>query len=239
MTEYSKKILTEGFSQFGVKASDEQISQLEKYMDFLLEQNKVMNLTAITDEKEFVIKHFVDSVSIIPSLNEYNVKSLIDVGTGAGFPGIPVKIMCPDIRVCLIDSTGKRIRFLNEVIRILSLDGIKTVQSRAEELGHNPEYREQYDAATARAVAPLNCLLEYCMPFVKVGGIFISMKGLSEEPPYDFALKALCGFYLGERRYELKVDEEVIIHRNIFVKKTNILPTRYPRNTSIITKKPL
>ncbi|MBR4306046.1 MAG: 16S rRNA (guanine(527)-N(7))-methyltransferase RsmG, partial [Ruminiclostridium sp.] len=112
MTENSKKLLAEGFSQFGLMVSDVQINQLETYMNFLLEQNKVMNLTAITDEEEFIVKHFIDSVSIIPSLYEYNVKSLIDVGTGAGFPGIPVKIMCPDIQVCLIDSTGKRIRFL-------------------------------------------------------------------------------------------------------------------------------
>lgn len=239
MTENSKKLLAEGFSQFGLMVSDVQINQLETYMNFLLEQNKVMNLTAITDEEEFIVKHFIDSVSIIPSLYEYNVKSLIDVGTGAGFPGIPVKIMCPDIQVCLIDSTGKRIRFLNEVINLLSLEGIKTIQTRAEELGRNPEHREQYDAATARAVAPLNCLLEYCMPFVRVGGVFISMKGLSEEPSYDFALKALCGYFLGEKRYDLKINDEVITHRNIFVKKTNILPTRYPRNTAIITKKPL
>ncbi|MBE7066994.1 MAG: 16S rRNA (guanine(527)-N(7))-methyltransferase RsmG [Ruminococcaceae bacterium] len=239
MTEENKRLLIEGFSQFDIEVTEEQILQLEKYMNFLLEKNKVMNLTAITDEAEFIVKHFVDSVSIIPALREYNVSSLIDVGTGAGFPGIPVKIMCPDINICLIDSTGKRIRFLDEVISLLSLTGIKTIQTRAEELGRNPEHREQYDAATARAVAPLNSLLEYCMPFVKVGGIFISMKGLGDEPSYSYALKALCGYLIGEEKYDLKVENQVITHRNILVKKTNILPTRYPRNTAIITKKPL
>lgn len=239
MTEINRKILTDGFSQFGLDVTDAQIGQLEEYMNYLLEMNKVMNLTAITDEKEFIVKHFVDSVSIIPALRKNNVKSLIDVGTGAGFPGVPVKIMCPDIHVCLIDSTGKRIRFLDEVIRRLGLTDIVTIQTRAEELGRNLEHREKYDAATARAVAPLNSLLEYCMPFVKVGGHFISMKGMGEEPSFSYALKALCGFFEGEEKYELKVDDEAIIHRNIYIKKTNILPTRYPRNTAIITKKPL
>lgn len=239
MTNEGRKLLTEGFSQFNIKYTEEQINQLERYMDFLLERNKVMNLTAITDENEFIVKHFIDSVSIIPALREYNISSLIDVGSGAGFPGIPVKIMCPDIEILLIDSTGKRIRFLEEVIATLSLEKIHALQTRAEELGRNPEYREQFDAVTARAVAPLNCLLEYCMPFVKVGGVFIGMKGMGQEPSYEYALKALCGYMMGEYKYDLKNGDEIISHRNIFVRKTNILPTRYPRNTSIITKKPL
>ncbi len=171
-----KDILRKILSDNGIQCGDEQLMLLIRFYEMLIEKNKVMNLTAITDFEEVVIKHFADSLSIgrVLSLTDQRI---IDVGTGAGFPGIPLKIVYPDMRLTLLDSLNKRLVFLNEVIDELGLKGIETVHSRAEEAASKTEYREQYDVVVSRAVANLSTLVEYCLPFASVNGCFISYKG--------------------------------------------------------------
>ena len=162
-----------------LKLNDTQIKNFYDFMNLLIEKNKVMNLTGITEPKEVVLKHFIDSLTILKYIDRNS--SVIDVGTGAGFPGLPLKIADNSLEMTLLDSLNKRINFLNEVIGHTSLDKIKTIHGRAEDFGKNAEYREKYDVVTSRAVAPTNILLEYMMPFVKVGGKCICMKGNNAE----------------------------------------------------------
>ena len=159
LTEFFKKAA----SQIGIELSDEQASQFSKYGELLLEWNKFMNLTAVCEEREVIIKHFVDSMTIIKYVDIHNCKKIADIGTGAGFPGIPLKIMRPDVEVVLLDSLGKRVNFLNTVINELKLEKISAIHVRAEDGGRDKKLREKFDSATARAVAPMNILLEYCM----------------------------------------------------------------------------
>ena len=165
-------ILEDGCQAFGVTLTEKQIEQFEKYYELLVEWNKVMNLTGITEFDEVMQKHFVDSVAAAEYVEMEKINSLIDVGTGAGFPGIPLKIVYPHLQVTLLDSLNKRIKFLDEVVDNLGLTGIETVHGRAEDAAKKAEYREQFDLSVSRAVANLASLTEYCLPFVKVGGKF-------------------------------------------------------------------
>lgn len=171
--DYLKNILTEYFPDI----DDKKVNQLLTYYDMVIEKNKVMNLTAITEFKEFVFKHIVDSLQLFRIYQIKNTESLIDVGTGAGFPGIPLKILYPGLKVTLFDSLQKRLTFLDEVISALGLTDIVTVHGRAEEFGRKPEFREQFDIVVSRAVAELTSLCEISLPFCKVGGVFIAYKG--------------------------------------------------------------
>jgi len=230
-------ILRKGAGEFGADLDDSKISLLLSYKDILLEWNEKMNLTAIEDDREFIIKHFVDSLSIIPYLK--NAGNLIDVGTGAGFPGLPVKIAQPSLDVVLLDSLEKRTAFLKHVIETLSLTGISAIHSRAEDAGRSPQHREKYDVAVARAVAALPVLLEYCLPLVKVGGIFIAMKGSSVDE-IESAHKALD--ILGgkiEEINELTLPDSDIKRNIIIVKKFRQIPTKYPRKAGKPAKEPL
>lgn len=175
------KLLEQGLSQLNIQFTDKQIEQFMKYYDLLIEKNKVMNLTAITDLNEVMTKHFLDSVLISNVLDMSDFYTLVDVGTGAGFPGIPIKILFPHLKVTLIDSLNKRLKFLDDVISELELDGIKTVHGRAEDLGNNDLYREKYDLCVSRAVANLSTLSEYCIPFIKKDGVFASYKASDSE----------------------------------------------------------
>ena len=233
LTEFFKKAA----SQIGIELSDEQASQFSKYGELLLEWNKFMNLTAVCEEREVIIKHFVDSMTIIKYVDIHNCKKIADIGTGAGFPGIPLKIMRPDVEVVLLDSLGKRVNFLNTVINELKLEKISAIHVRAEDGGRDKKLREKFDCATARAVAPMNILLEYCMPFVKKGGFFIAMKGASEDEFYENALKELGGKVESENVFTLP--ESDFTRRIICVKKTDNLSTRYPRKAGIPKKNPL
>lgn len=221
----------------GVSLTPEDVEKFSIYGDLLLEWNKVMNLTAVTEEKEIILKHYIDSLTILPYLDRMRCKTLSDIGTGAGFPGIPVKILRPDIEVLLLDSLGKRVGFLNRVVSELRLKGIRAVHMRAEDGGRNPKLREKFDCAAARAVAPMNVLLEYCLPFVKKGGNFIAMKGGSEEEPYDNALRELGSKVEAEELFTLP--ESDFTRRIICVQKNNFLSTRYPRKAGIPRKNPL
>lgn len=170
-----KKLLKEYCDTINIPISDVQLSKFLDFYNFLIEKNKVMNLTTITEKRDVVIKHFIDSIYIMKNIS-LSEKYILDVGTGAGFPGIPLSIMLPDSNFVLLDSLSKRITFLNEVCKICNIKNVKTIHSRAEDAARNLEYREQFDIVVSRAVANLSTLLEYCSPFVKVGGQFISYK---------------------------------------------------------------
>jgi 16S rRNA (guanine527-N7)-methyltransferase len=239
-----KKLFYDGAKEFNIELSSKQIDDFFKYKDILKQWNEKINLTAIEEDKDILIKHFLDSLSIIPVLlpaanDQASDLSLIDVGTGAGFPGIPVKIILNNIKVTLFDSLEKRVKFLDEVIRELKLNKIEAIHGRAEDFGVRKEYRETFDVVTARAVANLPVLLEYCLPFVKTGGLFIAMKGSNTEEIED-ATKALE--ILGGKIEEIK---EVTLpfsdfKRNIIlIRKLRQMPLKYPRKAGKPSKEPL
>ena len=178
LTEYTE--FAEIFNKENLPVSEEQYGQFQKYAAFLVERNQKMNLTAITDPYGITVKHFLDSVLPLKFLDIPDSASLIDVGTGAGFPGIPLKIMRPDIKLTLLDSLNKRVNFLSEVCKALDLE-VPCVHARAEEFGRNENYRERYDFSAARAVAAMPVLAEYCLPYVKIGGTFAALKGRNEN----------------------------------------------------------
>mgnify|MGYP004686378451 FL=1 len=176
----NKKEFIQEINKLGIQLTDEQLHQLDKYYQLLIEWNKVMNLTGITEEKEVYLKHFYDSLTIAKVIDLTKEKSLCDVGSGAGFPGMVLKIVFPNLKVTLVDSLNKRIKFLTEVANELNLKDIALVHARAEDFAKNN--REKFDVVTARAVAPINVLLEYCLPLTKVGKYFIALKGnISQE----------------------------------------------------------
>ena len=166
---------------------DEQLDKLEKFYQLVIEQNRVMNLTTITEPHEFAIKHVIDSLSAWDDKIFQGVERIADIGTGAGFPAVPLKIFRPQIKFTLIDSLNKRVEFLRRVVAELELDGVEVIHGRAEELAKQETFREQFDAVTSRAVARLNILAEYCLPFVKVGGVFIAWKGKNFREELDEA----------------------------------------------------
>lgn len=236
--------IRQAFEPLGIELSDLQAQQLFHFYELLIERNKVMNLTAITEFKEVVQKHFVDScltcqhlLKLYPDMS--NV-SMIDVGTGAGFPGIPLKIVFPQMKVCLLDSLNKRILFLNQVISELELNDIIAVHARAEDGGRNPELREQFDLCVARAVANLSVLSEYCLPFIKQGGYFVPYKAGNATEEIEHAKKAV--FVLGGKI--VSVEEAMLpnsdIARSIVtIQKKQKMSMRYPRKAGLPAKNPL
>lgn len=227
-------------SDIGYVLSDRQIDQFNDFYKMLVEKNKVMNLTAITEYDEVVLKHFIDSIVIYKRISDDNVKSIMDVGTGAGFPGIPLKILFPDIKLTLLDSLNKRILFLNEVINSLELDDIECIHGRAEDIGHLPEYREQYDLTVSRAVANLSSLSEYCIPFIRIGGKFISYKsGNIDDELNDarFAIELLGSEIEEVEKYTLPDSD---VQRSLVViRKEKKLNRKYPRKAGMPAKQPL
>ena len=213
--------LRENLKKIGCEPSDLQCEQLNNFHKILCEWNEFMNLTGITEYDEVVIKHFVDSLAVNCVYSFKKTDRVVDIGTGAGFPGIPLKIMYPDTRFTLLDSLNKRIKFLDEVIRINSLDGIETLHGRAEDYARDRNYREEFDVCVSRAVANLSTLSEYCLPYVKVGGVFISYKAeqLDEElKASERAIKLLGGEI--KEVHKLTLPDTDIDRTFVVIKKT-------------------
>ncbi|TCS95488.1 16S rRNA (guanine(527)-N(7))-methyltransferase RsmG [Hazenella coriacea] len=225
---------------WGVRLSDQQLKQFHQYYELLIEWNRVMNLTGITEEKEVYVKHFYDSLTLARVLPVNSLQSMIDVGTGAGFPGIPLKIAFPHLQVVLLDSLKKRVGFLEEVCQELGLTEVKCIHGRAEEFAHKKEFRQSFDLATARAVAKLNVLSEYCLPFVKVNGWFIAMKGMEISEEVTEAKPAL--HKLGKvsmEKVKFSLPEEMGERHLLVMKKRDNSPKQYPRKAGMPTKQPI
>lgn len=236
--EEFKREFEKYLAKMNISLLKEQYGQFYAYMELLIEWNEKMNLTAITDPKEIILKHFVDSLTIAKYVKED--KSIIDMGTGAGFPGIPIKIYRKDIKVVLADSLNKRIKFLDEVIDKLKLENVETIHCRAEELGKNKQYREKFDYATSRAVANLSTLSEYLMPFVKLNGKCIFMKTIEVEEELEKAKKAIKT--LGgkiEKVDKFEIPESDLGRSIIIVKKEKTTPSKFPRKPGTPAKEPL
>lgn len=232
--------LVNGLEKFHVKLSEKQLGQLVKYYDMLVEKNKVMNLTAITEWEEVVVKHFLDSLAIAVVLDLKSISSVIDVGTGAGFPGIVLKIAFPYLKITLLDSLNKRVKFLNEVIQTLELEDISAIHGRAEEVGRTTAHREKYDLCVSRAVANLSTLAEYCVPFIKVGGIFCSYKGsngMEEVEQAEHAITLLNSKIIDVNQIQLP--ESDIQRIFVQIQKEKPLSKRYPRKAGLPAKEPL
>lgn len=240
VTEDQKKFLKESIEVFPVKLTDSMVRQFLDYYEILIEWNQVMNLTAIVDYQEVVKKHFVDSISLVNVMDLNHGQKVIDIGTGAGFPGIPLKILFPELEVTLLDSLNKRIRFLNEVIDRLNLSGIETIHGRAEDYARRKEYREQFDLCVSRAVANLSTLSEYCIPYVKRGGFFISYKSGDidgELKASEKAVNILGGKLEDVLKFSLPGTD---INRSfVKIKKIEMTKKKYPRKAGLPGKEPL
>jgi len=223
---------------FGVMLTESQLHSFAVYQEMLLEWNTKMNLTAITEPKEIAAKHFIDSLAILKAVDLKENMRLIDVGTGAGFPGMPIKLLRPDLPLTLLDSLNKRLIFLRELADRLQLS-VQLIHGRAEEFSRQPQHREQYDLVTARAVSPLPSLCEYCLPYVCPGGIFAAMKGpaLKEElAAAENAISALGGELSDVYSYQLPEGDNRSL---VLIKKTRLSPANYPRSAAKISKSPL
>ena len=234
------QILEQKLGELGIKQDQNQLERFHKFYQLLIEWNKVMNLTGITEYEDVVEKHFVDSLSIIKAIDLSRIHTVIDIGTGAGFPGIPLKIAFPHLRVVLLDSLNKRIKFLDEVIFQLGLTEICTIHGRAEEYARKEEYREQFDLCVSRAVANLSTLSEYCLPYIQVGGIFVPYKSGEIDDEVEQSKKAvriLGGNIKEVMKFELPGTD---IHRSfVLIHKEKHTQKKYPRKAGIPAKEPL
>ena len=233
-------ILKNCIEDFGLEANEKVLSDFQEYKELLVEWNQKMNLTGIEDEKEVFIKHFLDSISAVTKGYIQNGMSLIDVGTGAGFPGMPLRICLPELKVTLLDSLNKRINFLQEVASKLSIDDIEFIHGRAEDFGKNEDYREKFDIATARAVAGLPVLMEFCVPFIKVGGYFVCLKGPNANLELEESKKAMevLGVEYIEK-IDVKLPEIDLNHNILIFKKVKNTPSKYPRKAGKVSKNPI
>ncbi|NCB93428.1 MAG: 16S rRNA (guanine(527)-N(7))-methyltransferase RsmG [Clostridia bacterium] len=240
MDQYSIDSFEKGLKQLDITLSEGQINQFLEYYELLIEWNKVMNLTAITEYEEVISKHFLDSLSAVKVYDFSQKKKVIDIGTGAGFPGIPLKIAFPELEIVLLDSLNKRINFLNEVIEKLGLVGIKTIHGRAEDFARQAEYREQFDICVSRAVANLSTLSEYCLPYVRKGGNFIPYKSgkiEDEVKQADKAVGVLGGTIQEVVKFQLA---DTDMERSfVVIKKERNTSKKYPRKAGLPGKEPI
>jgi 16S rRNA (guanine527-N7)-methyltransferase len=226
--------------ELGITLSDIQKEQFERYFELLVEWNKVMNLTGITEREEVYLKHFTDSLALVKALNMDEVSSVIDIGTGAGFPGLPLKIAFPHLKVVLLDSLNKRIKFLNEVIEQLGLDEIETLHGRAEDYAKENRYREQFDICVSRAVSNLSTLSEYCLPYVKIGGKFVSYKSGEVDEELNASKKAVQ--ILGgkiQKVEKMQLPGTDIGRSFVVIDKVKGTNKKYPRKAGLPAKEPL
>ena len=235
---YNTQLLVSDAEKLGISINDEQLRRFDLLSDLLVEQNKTMNLTAITDPDGIAVKHFADSISVLSAAEIPQGAKILDVGTGAGFPGLPLLIMRPDIDLTMIDSTAKKLKYVENTVSELGLIAT-TLHTRAEEAGQSKEYREKFDFVCSRAVAALNVLCEYCLPFVKQNGLFIAMKGAKAQEEIDAAksaIKTLGGKIVAEKSFSLSDGGERTL---VVIKKISQIPSKYPRPSAQIAKKPL
>lgn len=234
------QIFEEKLKELDITLSDLQKNQFDRFYELLTEWNKVMNLTGITDYEEVNEKHFVDSLAVVKALDIREVQTVIDIGTGAGFPGIPLKIVYPHLKITLLDSLNKRIKFLNTVIGELGLEGIHTVHGRAEDYAKQGDYREQYDLCVSRAVAYLSTLSEYCIPYIRVGGIFISYKSgeIEEELVQSEKAVRILGGKL-EETVKFTLPGSEISRSFVKIRKKKMTAKKYPRKAGMPGKEPL
>lgn len=241
MTDYNFKKLISYCESKEIEVTDKKLRQLATFYEMLVEKNKVMNLTGITEWDDVVLRHYIDSLSTAEIFDFKNFEGkVLDLGTGAGFPGIPLKIMFPNLNLVLFDSLNKRIKFLQEVIDELELDSIEALHGRAEEFGRNPSYREKFDVVVSRAVANISTLSEYCLPFVKVGGSFISYKTESVEEEISSSGKAIE--LLGGKTESIKhftLFESDMERALVQIKKVKPTGKKFPRKAGLPSKEPL
>ncbi|BES66830.1 16S rRNA (guanine(527)-N(7))-methyltransferase RsmG [Gottschalkiaceae bacterium SANA] len=232
--------LVAGARTMNVELSEKQVEVFMRFRDQLLERNKLVNLTAIREPEEVITKHFLDSLCVFATESIKSKTKVLDVGTGGGFPGIPMKIADPSLRIDLLDSLKKRLTFLDEVITENQWTDIQTLHGRAEDFAQNRKYREQYDLVVSRAVARLTILLEYCLPYVKLGGLFLALKGPMLDEEIDEAKRALL--VLGgqiEKMVEVKIPYTDLSHRILVIKKIKSTPKSYPRQAGRPRKEPI
>lgn len=240
LEKYDLQKFSEGLRELEIDLSEKQMKQFMMYYELLNEKNKVMNLTAITEFSEVISKHFLDSLSLVMAVEPEDLETVIDVGTGAGFPGIPLKIAYPNLKITLVDSLRKRVDFLNEVILKLDLKGIKAVHGRAEDLAREQKYRESFDLCVSRAVAALPVLSEYCLPFVGEGGLFVAYKAKDAEGECrsaESAVELLGGVIADMVLFSLPgtdLDRALVV-----IEKEGHTPKAYPRKAGMPEKKPL
>lgn len=243
MSEFETYDMTkflENCKKMDITLSTRQQKQFIRYYELLIEWNSFMNLTGITDFQEVLQKHFEDSLAVVKGIDLNNIHSVMDVGTGAGFPGLPLKIAFPHLRVVLLDSLGKRVKFLNHVIEELELDDITAIHGRAEDFARKEEYREQFDLVVSRAVANLSSLCEYCIPYTKLNGQFISYKSGKIEDELEQAKKAI--FLLGGKlkdTVKFQLENSEIERSLVIVDKKEKTAKKYPRKAGIPSKEPL
>lgn len=240
LNNYKLDSFQKDLDELNILLTENQICQFMRYYELLMEWNQVMNLTAITDFDEVCKKHFIDSLSFVKAYDVLSVKTLIDIGTGAGFPGIPLKIAFPNLHVTLLDSLNKRVNFLNAVIDELALENINALHGRAEDFAGKEKIREQYDVCVSRAVANLSTLCEYCIPYIKVGGYFIAYKSEKTADEIVNAKKAIS--ILGgklENQAEFMIPNSDIYRNLVVIHKQKKTPASYPRKAGVPSKNPI
>ena len=235
---YNVEYFLDELGKLNISLSEMQVNQFIRFYEMLIEKNKVMNLTAITEFDEVIDKHFLDSLNLFRLIDLNSEKRILDLGTGAGFPGIPLKIAFPMIKITLVDSLNKRVMFLNDVVNQLGLEDVECVHARAEDLAKKKEYREEYDICVSRAVANLSTLSEYCIPFVKVGGNFISYKSGDCDEETNSSKAAIKK--LGARISKVENFEIKDMGRSfVVIDKISSTPSKYPRKAGLPSKEPL
>lgn len=236
----NKDILRKGIEELGISVNDKILQDFKVYREVLVDWNQKMNLTGIEEEREVYIKHFLDSISAITNNYIKDGMSIIDVGTGAGFPGLPLRICLKNVKLTLLDSLNKRINFLQEVSAKVGIDDIEFIHGRAEDFGKDENYREKYDIATARAVAGLPVLIEFCAPFIKLGGYFVCLKGPNANLELEEAKKAIeiMGLEFVEK-IDVKLPEFDLSHNILVFKKIKNTPEKYPRKAGKPSKNPI